>query len=118
MRFIADVHISPITVQFLNDLGHDTVMVSEVLPAEASDEEIVDKAIELGRAIISHDMDFPELIVQSGLSEPSLVSLRIPAEDIEDVNGILERLLRKLEQYEGMGTIVAVRPGRFRIHRL
>ena len=118
MRLIADVHISPTTVQFLNNLGHETVRVSDVLPAEASDEEIVDSAIVLGRAILSHDRDFPKIIIRSGLQEPSLISLRIPAEDIENINRMLGRLFPKLEQYEGIGIIVAVRPGRFRIHKL
>lgn len=118
MRLIADVHISPKTVEYLNDLGHDTARASEVLPAEASDEKIVGKAIELGRAILSHNMDFPRIIVHSGLQEPSLVSLRLPANNVEDINRILERLFSKLERYEGIGIIVAVRPHRFRIHRL
>jgi predicted nuclease of predicted toxin-antitoxin system len=118
MRLIADVHISPRTVQYLNNLGHETVRVSDVLPAEASDEEIVARAIELGRAILSHDLDFPKIIMRSGLHEPSLVSLRIPAEYIENINRMLGRLFPKLEQYESVGIIVAVRPGRFRVHKL
>ena len=49
MRLLADVHISPRTVQFLNRIGHDVIPVQSVLPADAEDETIVLEAIELGR---------------------------------------------------------------------
>ena len=39
MKLLADVHISPRTVRFLRDLGHDVVRSDEVLPANAADEE-------------------------------------------------------------------------------
>jgi hypothetical protein len=35
MRILADVHISPRTVQRLRDLGHDVVRVGESLPTTA-----------------------------------------------------------------------------------
>ena len=41
MTLIADVHISPRTVQFLNSIGHDVVTVQSVLPPDAPDREIV-----------------------------------------------------------------------------
>ncbi len=41
MRLLADMHISPRTVEFLRSLGHDVVRVNAILPATASDETIV-----------------------------------------------------------------------------
>ena len=42
MRLLADLNISPSTVSFLRDLGHDVVRVDAVLANTASDQEIVE----------------------------------------------------------------------------
>ena len=44
MRLLADVHISPRTVQFLNAIGHDVITVQSVLPSDALDQDIVETA--------------------------------------------------------------------------
>ena len=44
MRLLADLHVSPSTVSFLRNLGHDIVRVDAVLANTASDEEIVEAA--------------------------------------------------------------------------
>jgi predicted nuclease of predicted toxin-antitoxin system len=49
MRLLADMHISPRTVEFLRSLGHEVVRVNEILPATASDEAIVARATEESR---------------------------------------------------------------------
>ena len=53
MRLLADMHISPRTVEFLRTLGHDVVRVSEILPPQASDETIVSRADEHRRIILT-----------------------------------------------------------------
>jgi len=44
MRILADMHISPITVHFLQELGHDAIRVNEILPSNSSDKTIVETA--------------------------------------------------------------------------
>ncbi|GAF83892.1 unnamed protein product [marine sediment metagenome] len=44
MKILADIHISPITVRFLQDLGHDAIRVNEILPSNSSDKTIVETA--------------------------------------------------------------------------
>jgi predicted nuclease of predicted toxin-antitoxin system len=58
MKLFADLHISPLTVTFLRSLGHDVVRVTDVLPANASDEEIVEQARRDSRIILTQDLDF------------------------------------------------------------
>ena len=41
MRLLADLHISPHTIEFLRSLGHEVVRVSEILPTTASDETML-----------------------------------------------------------------------------
>lgn len=77
MKILADMHISPVTVQFLRDLGHDVVRVNEILPPDTSDKIIVETAIKNKQAILTQDLDFSEIITFSGITCPSLISLRL-----------------------------------------
>ena len=61
MRLLADVHISPRTVQLLNEIGHDVVSVQSALPADARDEPIVKKVAELNRQVLTQDLGSSEI---------------------------------------------------------
>ncbi|SRR5260370_33280109 len=105
MRLLADLHISPLTVVFLKSLGHDVVRVSEILPINASDEVIVQRARRDLRIILTQDLDFSRIIALSGEMSPSLISLRLESSRIEYVNAILSRVLPDLE-VEGLDALI------------
>ena len=77
MRILADVHISPRTVELLRSLGHDAVRVSDALSPGAADEEIVAEAIRDQRVILTQDLAFTAIVALSGLNAPSVISLRL-----------------------------------------
>ena len=70
MRLLADMHISPRTVEFLSSLGHEVVRVNEILPATASDETIVTHAIEASRTVLTQDLDLSATIALAGKRFP------------------------------------------------
>ena len=72
MRLLADLHISPRTVEYLKSLGHDVVRVSQVLVATSSDHQIIAFAARDRRAILTQDLDFSAEIAVSG--KPFLLS--------------------------------------------
>jgi predicted nuclease of predicted toxin-antitoxin system len=82
MRILADMHISPVTVKFLQGLGHDTVRINEVMTSNASDRAIVEMADSSERVILTQDLDFSEIIALSGKMRPSLISLRLSSEPV------------------------------------
>ncbi|MGH9339013.1 MAG: DUF5615 family PIN-like protein [Acidobacteriota bacterium] len=90
MRILADMHISPRTVQYLRSLRYDIVRVSEILPPAATDQEVIDLAREDTRAILTQDLGFSARIALSGIRAPSLVSLRLSSSRIEHVNNVLK----------------------------
>lgn len=108
MRILADLHISPSTVEFLKSLSHDAVRVSEILPATAPDQLIVDVARSEGRTILTQDLDFSAIVALSGRSDPSLICLRLASSRIEHVNHLLEEALPNLERDVKEGMIVTV----------
>ncbi len=97
IRFIADMNISPLTVEALAAEGIDIVRVSTLLPANASDKEILSLAREQGRAVITQDMDFSALLALSGQGQPSLVTLRLLNTDPALVTQRLREVLPRIE---------------------
>jgi predicted nuclease of predicted toxin-antitoxin system len=118
MRLLADMHISPRTVEFLRTLGHDVVRVSEILLPQASDETIVSRADEHGRIILTQDLDFSAIIALTGQQSPSLVSLRLASSRVEYVNTVLAKVLPEVEEQLLAGAIVTVEDQRVRVRQL
>jgi predicted nuclease of predicted toxin-antitoxin system len=118
MRLLADLHVSPKTVKFLRDLGHDVVRVNEILSGTASDHAIVARAEADRRAILTQDLDFSAIIALTGKTAPSVITLRLFSSRIEYVNSILERVLPELEQEVRDGVVVTVEDHRARRRRL
>ena len=118
MRLLADVHISPRTVQLLNEIGHDAISVQSILPADAQDETIVLMAAELGRTILTQDLGFSGILASTGATTPSLVTLRLSYPRVDNVNARLLQVLPSLEQDVLIGIIATVEDDRMRIRRL
>ena len=65
MRFLADMGISPHTATFLQGLGHDAVHLHAQGLDRLGDQAILNKAQEEGRVLLTHDLDFGELLAVS-----------------------------------------------------
>ena len=118
MRIFADVHISPITVQHLNDIGHDVVRSNSVLPDNAPDSEIAMRAMTDERAVLTQDLGFAAMIALTGATGPSIITLRLSDARVETVNRILEAALPALEEPILGGAIVTVEDNRVRVREL
>lgn len=118
MRLLADLHISPRTVDFLRSLGHDVVRVDEILPPTVPDALIVARAIEERRTVLTQDLDFSAIIALAGKNVPSLISLRLSTSRVEHVNTVLRDVLSALESDVTAGVIVTVEDARIRSRRL
>jgi predicted nuclease of predicted toxin-antitoxin system len=95
LRFLGDMNLSPLTVDALQGEGWQIVRVSTLLPATASDLEILELARQEGRAIITQDLDFSALLALGGHDRPSLMTLRLSNTDPTHVT---QRLLQILSQ--------------------
>ena len=118
LKFIADVHISPLTVSDLQQAGYDIIRVTDSLPPTASDEEIITLAISKGAIIVTQDLDFSALIAQSGLGKPSVISLRLNNARPEVITRVLRQVLPQIETQLSEGVIVSIEETRFRVRKL
>lgn len=118
MRILADLHVSPSSVEFLRSCGHEAVRVNDVLPATASDARIIECAVEDDRVVLTQDLDFSALVALGGASRPSVILLRLATSRIEYVNGVLERALPTLEAEVAIGSFITITDHRIRRRRM
>jgi predicted nuclease of predicted toxin-antitoxin system len=96
MKFLADMGISPRTVTFLKSLGHDAVHLQEQGLGRLSDPLVLRKAREEGRVLLTHDLDFGELMAASGAELPSMLGSfqeRTPAPGAEVLHSLSASVL-------------------------
>jgi len=118
LRFIADMNISPLTVDALAADGVDIVRVPSLLPVNASDEKILGLAREQGRVVITQDMDFSALLALGGYNQPSLVTLRLLNTDPDAVTERLRQVLPQVESALRRGCAVTIEDHAVRVRQL
>jgi len=62
VRFLVDANLSPRVAALLNEAGHDAVAVRDLGLQDATDETILEQALDEDRVIVSHDADFGSLL--------------------------------------------------------
>jgi predicted nuclease of predicted toxin-antitoxin system len=118
MKFLADMGISPRTVTFLKSLGHDVVHLQEQGLGRLSDPLTLRKAREEGRVLLTHDLDFGELMAASGEELPSVVIFRLHDMRPERVNLYLKQIVTEHDEVLEQGVIVSVSERQIRLRNL
>lgn len=118
MKFLLDMGISPKSASHLRRLGHDAVHLFELHLEHLADQEIVDKARSEQRVLLTHDLDFSEIMAAGGGRLPSVVTFRLRKMRPDKVNRSLDAVivdhLDALEQ----GVLISVAETRIRVRRL
>jgi len=86
---------------------------------DASDDEIIDYAIDTDRVVISHDTDFGTLLAHRRLTKPSFILVRSSDPiDVPDQAGLIIANLGTLADDLEAGAIAVFARGRLRVRRL
>ena len=118
MKFLADMGISPRTVAFLESLGHDAVHLYEQGLGRLSDPAILQKTRDEGRVLLTHDLDFGELMAASGAELPSVVIFRLRDMRPARVNAYLSEVVVEYQEVLEGGAILSVSEGQIRSRSL
>lgn len=118
MRFLADMGISPQSVAFLQGLGQDAEHLHAQGLDRLDDSAILAKAREEGRILLTHDLDFGELIAASGARLPSMIIFRLRNMRPERVNRYLESIVTQHRELLEQGAIISVAEGQIRVRVL
>ena len=118
LRFLADMNLSPATVADLREQGWDILRVSQVLPMDTEDSEILNFARQQNRVIVTQDLDFSELVALRGYARPSLITLRLFVSDPETITRTLRAVMPQIEEALMEGCAVTINHLTVRVRRL
>lgn len=118
MRFLLDMDISPRTVTFLQSLGHDAIHLHDQGLDRLSDAAILAKARDEERILLTHDLDFGEIVALSGTRLPSVITFRLRNMRPHQVNSYLHAIITQHQGILEQGAIVTVAAGRIRVRLL
>jgi predicted nuclease of predicted toxin-antitoxin system len=118
MKFLLDMGISTKSAAHLRRLGHDALHLFEQRLERLPDQDIILKACSENRVLVTHDLDFGELLAASGDRLPSVVTFRLRKMHPDIVNRCLDTIIANHQEALAQGVLISVAEGRIRIRRL
>jgi predicted nuclease of predicted toxin-antitoxin system len=119
MKILVDANLSPTVAAGLRDAGFDAIHVADLDLVTATDDVIFDRAVEVGRLVITADSDFGMLLALRRATSPSVVHLRHVAELLpEDHLALLVANLPKIAEDLERGAIASLSPSRLAVRDL
>ncbi len=118
MRFLADMGISPRTVEWLRQEGYDAVhLVDEDLHA-LPDAEIIRKARIENRIVLTIDLDFGYLLAISQANLPSVIIFQLGNVRREVIENRLSEVLNICSEDLLSGAVISIGENAFRVRQL
>ena len=96
MRFLVDECTGPAVANWLRQLNHDVISVFDEIKG-ADDREVIQKASEQNRILITNDKDFGELVFREKKPHKGVILLRLEDERAVNKIAVLKDLLEKYE---------------------
>ncbi len=118
MRLLADAGISPKTVEFLTQLGHEATHVRTLGLQRAPDVVLVERARADGSVVITFDLDFGDILALGVLDKPSVIIFRLTDERADSVNQRLSVVLDERLTDLQSGALILVEEARYRVRKL
>ena len=118
MKFLIDMPVSPLLVEWLQGEGHAAVHAAYVGLSRASDEEIITRARRENRIIVTADLDYPRILAIAGSSNLGIILFRGGNYNDKEMLGLLKRVLAAIPDDQLTDSIVVVDKKSIRRRRL
>ncbi|OPY68307.1 MAG: hypothetical protein A4E63_02023 [Syntrophorhabdus sp. PtaU1.Bin050] len=108
MKLLVDMNLSPRWVKLLTDNDFETLHWSTVGKATASDSEIMVWASDNGYVVLTHDLDFSDILAATQGKSPSVVQIR--AEDVspDTIGGKIVHALHQMKTELEAGSLLSI----------
>lgn len=118
MKLLLDQGTPRSAATLLRQAGFDAVHTGEIGLAEAEDDEIIRRASDESRVVVTLDADFHTQLALTGATKLSVVRIRVEGLRAEEFSRLLQRVLRQCGDDLEAGAIVAVNDFQIRVRRL
>lgn len=106
--------LSPALAHWLVARGHDAVHASALGLDRAADAEILTRAVQDARTVVTADLDYPRLLALAGAAGPSLILFRGGDWSEPDVLARMQQVLDRLGEIDITRSIIVVDRARVR----
>lgn len=118
LRLLFDAALSPESAEFARRQGADALHVRDLGMLRASDEQVLDRAAEDRRTLVTLDLDFPRILALAhAITSPGVVLFRFRPATRAAVNQAITRVL-KLTPKSFENAVVVVESDRIRVRPL
>ena len=118
MKFLADMGISPRVVEELRKNGHDAVHLAEQGLNRMADGDILKKALQESRILLTHDLDFGELLAANSGNLPSVIVFRLKDMRAPNVGKHLFSIIQQQSEALNRGAVLSVNEQKVRVRTL
>jgi predicted nuclease of predicted toxin-antitoxin system len=118
MKLLLDQGLPRSAATLLSEAGIDTIHVAEVSLSAADDTDILQRAREDKRVVVTLDADFHALLALSAATSPSVIRIRIERLRAQALTNLLLTVLGEVAEDLEQGVVVTVELSRVRMRRL
>jgi predicted nuclease of predicted toxin-antitoxin system len=117
VKLLLDAGVPRLTCDLLKQRGHDAIHANDICLG-ASDDQLVNLAIEQGRVIINLDVDFHSILAQRQTAAPSVICLRVQSLRHEEAADLIARILFQCRAELESGAVISANRIKIRVRRL
>ena len=118
MKLLLDQGLPLSAAALLRDADIDTIHVSEIGMSEAEDADIIQRARDEERIVVTLDADFHALLALDVATSPSVIRIRIERLRAQALTDLLLTVIAECEEDLEQGSAITVEPSRIRVRRL
>jgi predicted nuclease of predicted toxin-antitoxin system len=118
LKFLADMGVSMTTVRALRERGENAVHLREVGLQTLPDDQILTKALDEHRIVLTFDLGFGDLLAASRAQTPSVILFRMRNQTPEAVTPRLMEVLAGCADALGSGALIVVEDRGYRVRHL
>jgi predicted nuclease of predicted toxin-antitoxin system len=118
VKFLIDMPLPPGLADWLRTQGHEAIHAAGVGLSRAPDLEIMARATQEGRTVVTADLDYPRLLALAGSPGPSVILFRGGDWGEADIIMRLQQILAQLSETDILQSIIVIDRSRVRRRRL
>ncbi|TVR25049.1 MAG: hypothetical protein EA396_00265 [Anaerolineaceae bacterium] len=104
-------------LRLLHEWGYDATLITEHIPADAPDRDVIALAIKLGAPLLTADLDFANILDYPPSDYGGIVVIRYEIQHEAEIDQTLQSALDDLYRDDLRGALVIVASGRYRVRR-